>query len=785
MNRHRLSVGSVSWLVLVVFATLLLSDSASGQVKRIWAPDPLSPPCKPLDVEADTQEMLNAAGVPRSFLSSGGNWTVLWNEYNATPNTIIGEGTLLAPGPFTRDQVLELSLQFVEDNYNLFRVHRDQLQLERLDRTDPLTGDAIWYVTFNQVHQGLPISQSRLDLTIVDDGTLRLVGSQWLFPEIDIDTQPVLSDQDAFGLVLNQISFNPATDQLSGELDVYPCSPSGIEPRLAWKVLATTVDPPKNWAFHIDANTGDILHSWDGVVYGDVFGNVSGRGISFDPLSGLSQLPMGNIGVFGSAGAFGWTAANGFYDIFVGPDPATTLTDLGSGGLYSRIINQGGGGQLFAVGTAPQPGPINLVLNPSGSAEFDVAQVNGYYHANGVHEFWQNVMIPRIPGIDIAVPTNVNLNQTCNAFYTGNTINFFRAGNGCVNTAYDTVIYHEYGHFVHDNLGGINDGALSEGIGDTSALTGVSRLLGFDQNLIGENFFGAGTTIRDGENNRQWPAAECGGEVHCVGEVYMGFNWHARRNMLNRGADVRVADDLILNSIRAHSPNIPAQVSQTFVTDIARYGSSPSDFSPDYYALCEAAVDKGFNSSAPPVIPLWADFGNAPAPYPSSLAANGARHRLMCAEWLGATNEPLPSVNGENDTRGPGETLNDGWTNYTGILQKGVPNTINLLVNTSGRRTRRYDPANPTKRLYLRAWVDWDGNGAWDDPSERVIDAIIDPTTFPVGQKMQTFSFNVTPPATGVANTWIRIRLSYGETTTPLGSTEFGEVEDYRVQVVP
>ena len=180
-----------------------------------------------------------------------------------------------------------------------------------------------------------------------------------------------------------------------------------------------------------------------------------------------------------------------------------------------------------------------------------------------------------------------------------------------------------------------------------------------------------------------------------------------------------------------------------------------------------------------------ADFGNAPPPYPSSLAANGARHRLICAEWLGATNEPLPSVNGENDTRGTAEILNDGWTNYTGVLRRGVVNTINLLVNTSGRRSRRYDPANPAKRLYLRVWADWNGNAVWEDPGERVIDAIIDPTTFPPGQKMRTFSFSVTPPPASVGNTWIRIRLSYGGTTTPVGSTEFGEVEDYRVQIVP
>lgn len=787
MNLHKFSAAKVPSLLVLILAAFYQNSPARGEVKTVWAADSVSPSCKPLAINTDKQEeMMNLATAGQSFLTKNGmNWTVLWNEYNGTPNTILGD-MALANGSFTSDEVVELSLQFIEDNYSLFRVHRTQLQLDRLDRADATTGVAIWYVTFAQVHQALPLFQSRIDLTITDDGVLRLVGSQWLFPEIDIGTEPALTEQQAFDRVLEQIIFNPDTDVITGALEVYPCSVDGIEPRLAWKVAASTAEPMANWVFHLDANTGDILHSWDGIVYGDVFGNVTGRGIFYDPVTAVSSLQMGNIEVFGSGGAFGFAAGNGFYNIFVGPNPATMVVDLGAGGLWSRILNAGGGGQLSAMVTGPQPGPLNLVLNPVGSAEFNVAQVNGYFHANYIHEFWQSRMIPRIPGIDIPIPTNVNENSTCNAFYTGNTIHFFRAGGGCRNTAYDTVIHHEYGHFVHDNLGGINDGALSEGIGDTSALYGVNSLLGPpDRSLVGENFTLTGGAIRDGENNTQWPAAACGGEVHCVGEVYMGFTWHARRNMLNRGANVRVPEDLILNSIRAHSPNIPAAVTQAFITDVARYGAHPLDRSPDYSALCEAAVDKGFNSTAPPVIPLWADFGNAPAPYPSSLAVNGARHRLICAEWLGATNEPLPSVNGEDDTRGNTEILNDGWTNYTGVLRKGVVNTINLLVNTSGRRNRRYDPANPAKRLYLRVWADWDGNGAWEDPGERVIDATIDPTTFPPGQKMRTFSFSVTPPVTSAANTWIRIRLSYGAMTTPVGSTEFGEVEDYPIHIVP
>ena len=655
---------------------ILMANSTPGQVQTIWAADPLSPPCTPLEIDTDRQELLNQDGPWRAFRGKNGlHWTVLWNEHNSTPNLAHGEGARLASGPLTAEQVIELSFQFVDDNYSLFRLGSAQLIVERLDRADALTGDAIWYVTLRQVHEGVPVFDSRIDLTITDAGILMVFGSHWLFPEIGIGVKPALTPEQAQGLVLKQIKFNPDVDQISGELEIYPCSGKAIEPRLAWKVLASTAEPLKNWVFHIDAQTGDVLHYWDGVLYADVFGSVTGRGRVFNPTGAVAALPMGNMAVFGSGGVFGFASPSGFYNIFVGPNPATMSANLGAGGIFARVDNIAGA-EIGAAVTAPQPGPINLPINPVGVAEFDIAQVNGYFHTNFVHGYVQTRLIPREPRADMQALVNVNINDLCNGYYTGFTINFFRAGGGCVNSAFDTFIYHEWGHLLDDAIGGLTNGALSEGIGDMLASFASTNLIGADQPLVFEGFTGPFTFVRINENNRQWPAPECGGEVHCVGEVYGGFTWDAHRNIRARGAHVRVAEDLLLNSLRANSANIPTQVLQTFVTDVARYGGSLTTGSPNYYSLCEAAVDKGFNSTAPAVIPVLADFGSAP--FQSTLAVNGPRHRVICGEWLGQTAEPLPSVDGETDTRGGAEILNDGWTNYNGVLNRGVSNTVNI-----------------------------------------------------------------------------------------------------------
>jgi hypothetical protein len=94
---------------------------------------------------------------------------------------------------------------------------------------------------------------------------------------------------------------------------------------------------------------------------------------------------------------------------------------------------------------------VDFLFN-STPTEFNTAQVNGLIHTQIVYDFVKSIN-PNYPGVDIQIPCNVNINNTCNAYYSNRTINFYRAGGGCVNTCYSTVVYHEYGHFI------IHDGA--------------------------------------------------------------------------------------------------------------------------------------------------------------------------------------------------------------------------------------------------------------------------------------------------------------------------------------
>ena len=54
-----------------------------------------------------------------------------------------------------------------------------------------------------------------------------------------------------------------------------------------------------------------------------------------------------------------------------------------------------------------------------------------------------------------------------------------------------------------------------------------------DSPCLGNGFFGDGTCLRDGENTRQYPGNECGGAVHCLGEITMGSLWKMRENLIS------------------------------------------------------------------------------------------------------------------------------------------------------------------------------------------------------------------------------------------------------------
>jgi hypothetical protein len=119
-----------------------------------------------------------------------------------------------------------------------------------------------------------------------------------------------------------------------------------------------------------------------------------------------------------------------------------------------------------------------------------------------------------------------------------NTLNFFKSGGGCSNSAYCDVACHEFGHGVDAEFGDILDAAYSEGFGDSLAI-----LITHDS-IIGRDFLGRGMALRNAADVNKWPDVKDDPDPHTVGQAYAGFTWQLTRELIAKfGSDEKKAFD--------------------------------------------------------------------------------------------------------------------------------------------------------------------------------------------------------------------------------------------------
>jgi hypothetical protein len=167
------------------------------------------------------------------------------------------------------------------------------------------------------------------------------------------------------------------------------------------------------------------------------------------------------------------------------------------------------------------------------------------------------------------------------------------------------------------------------------------------------------------------------------------------------------------------------------------------------------------------------DFGDAPDSYGTLHASGGAYHDVNPALCLGLSidgepdGQPNASATGDDSHGGDDE---DGVL-FISSLQAGSQATLRVSVSA---------PQNTY--VNVTGWIDFDGDGQWQDPQERVFS---DNTWAPV-TLVKTFLVP-TDAQTGAA-TFARFRLCRADPgadflPSPRGYGGEGEVEDYQVQI--
>ncbi len=196
------------------------------------------------------------------------------------------------------------------------------------------------------------------------------------------------------------------------------------------------------------------------------------------------------------------------------------------------------------------------------------------------------------------------------------------------------------------------------------------------------------------------------------------------------------------------------------------------------------------------------DYGDAPtydgttyfypveaASFPPGEEWKAGRHIIVDGLYMGALVDAeldgQPSTDALGDDENPtspddedGVVFEDylGTTaKPTGVLTAGTDSTLTIsMVVPDLPETDQVDQA------YLNAWIDFNADGDWDDPGEQIV---VDRISSAPGA---TVPINVPIPSNAqFGTTYARFRFSFESGLTPYGTALSGEVEDYRVQIIP
>ncbi len=621
---------------------------------------------------------------------AGGAWTVHADPQTGLPTVVYGTGIDLGRPLTDADTVLAEAYAWIEE-------HRDFLGLGDLDLDgQPILAGSTWYLNLNLLREGVPLSESsRVDLRFKPNGVLAAIFTNRIPTTID-DVAPQNLRGAAESVALDTMSTLTRADlRVADEAALEILVDENGHGHLAWKLHVTSTRGGRRFArdcWVAARGEARVLEARNRIYQTDVTGDVKGRGHLFGPRSNLVELPLRNLEV--QVTDTGNTTLTDTDGNFVVPNPGTEDVTLVAElkGPFVDVNTQDGGTDLRyeKQHTPGTPVPVRFHTMPPGGDPRQASQVDAFYHTNVVHDYLRSVL--DLPALDTPIPCNVNLTATnCNAFYTDGTINFYAEGNNCVNMAFDTIVYHEYGHFLDDMTGGIIDRALTEGLADMiAAFTSGQPEVGEDYR-IGNQF------LRTTDNDRVWPAAECGSSNHCKGETFSGFCWHTRERLIQRHgmtAGVAIAETIVLQSLFANAISIPRAVLEVFIQDDD--DGDLSNRTPNYRQLALAALRHGFD---PPAVELFR-FDHVAPPIAVSDTVNDLPIVATISALAGPVTSPtlLYSLDDGIDyaevAMKPGETA-DEWTAAIPAQPCGTWIKYYFRASDSAGNTRLYPAEAP------------------------------------------------------------------------------------------
>lgn len=490
----------------------------------------------------------------------GGQWTIRFDERTGRPALISGSGIPLLPGrgnsltagmlglpsSFDLADAEPLARAFISAERDLLRPDAGELRLNP-NRSGSLDGGRIHYFDYDWYVDDIPVEGARVFLR-VNSGNIVQFGTDGV-GRGRIPTVALLDADAAIDRMFTHAGGMTAEDLVvdPGHLLILPLSDAsgaairggGVSYRLVWRVAFRRGATTPTWTADIDARSGEVLSFYDANLYARVTGGINPRTVTDSeeerPFAQTNLTQDGAILDSGDDARYNYSGGRSFTALD-GPYFTTSCMDCESP-EHALALPQGGRGDL-RLGT----GGVDQIGNGVSTR----AERNAFFHLNLMRRLamkWLN-----LAWFSNTVTVNVNIQDTCNAYWDGSSVNFFRSGGGCNNTGeIADVMYHEWGHGL-DQFTNIGDGSTGEATGDVTAMH-----LTHDA-MVGPGFDQAGFPVRDLDSTRVGYQArtdnldtycvDCsvqmlncsdgplGHEVHCEGEIYGQAHWDLAQLMI-------------------------------------------------------------------------------------------------------------------------------------------------------------------------------------------------------------------------------------------------------------
>ncbi|MFO0872922.1 MAG: hypothetical protein U0575_02990 [Phycisphaerales bacterium] len=425
---------------------------------------------------------------------------------------------------------------------------------------DPARGGYVFtLVSYLQTRSGIPVYASHLRLLtrnepgyplVLASANLRDIGAFAVDPVVAAGVNVQQVAEQATAVVGGGVVHASRMVIFAGAYD------DVVAPRLA--VEAHVVNGDEEWRVIVDAATGETLFTEDLVCFQDVSGVVQGlatTGLGSEQCEDEIAQPLPYLKVT-AGGQTVFTDGNGNYAISA-PGAIASVDSTLDGQWFDVSDFAGAPTSASAI---PSGGVANLLYNAANTDPLVRSQVNAYVAANLERDFVlaHNPTYPTLANPDFSVSVN-RTDGFCpgNAWYSpsGPSVNFCQADAGHPNTAFASVVYHEFGHHLV-NAGGSGQGSYGEGMGD------VMSVLMLDSPLLGLGFFNnCAQPLRNADNTCQYDAincSSCGSEIHACGQLISGCVWDLRKNLFSTDPSTYhdILASLAINAILVHNGTV-------------------------------------------------------------------------------------------------------------------------------------------------------------------------------------------------------------------------------------